>query len=291
MLKQYSEFCYNQVGSYALELVEYFEDLRPQLSKAGIEITLPEYLSMMLFTVGLVGLMTASIGGTLLLVTLGVSGILIAVIATVFASVFTALGFYIYPSILISNRASQIRDTLPFATMYLSTLAGTGTPLPQIFKNLGEVDEYGEVSKEAKKIARDINTFGMDVSEALERSANRNPSEDYKELMWGMNHTITTGGTLKEFLRQRSESLMNDYKRRVEEFSEQLSLLVEMYITVVVVGSIIFTSMSAVMSAISQNMTPDQIVALQVMSIFFGLPLISGMFIILVKGMAPGGIR
>jgi len=291
MLKEYSEFCYNQVGSYALDLVEYFEDLRPQLSKAGIEITLPEYLSMMLFTVGLVALMTASIGGTLLIVSSGIAGMVIAVIATIFASVFTGLGFYIYPSILISNRASQIRDTLPFATMYLSTLAGTGTPLPQIFKNLGEVDEYGEVSKEAEKIARDINTFGMDVSEALERSANRNPCEDYKELMWGMNHTITTGGTLKEFLRQRSESLMNDYKRRVEEFSEQLSLLVEMYITVVVVGSIIFTSMSAVMSAISQNMTPSQIVGLQVLSIFFGLPLISGMFIILVKGMAPGGIR
>jgi len=175
--------------------------------------------------------------------------------------------------------------------MYLSTLAGTGTPLPQIFKNLGEVDEYGEVSKEAEKIARDIETFGMDVSEALERSANRNPSEDYKELMWGINHTITTGGSLRDFLHQRSESLMNDYKRRIEEFSESLSLLVEMYITVVVVGSIIFTSMSAVMSTISQNLEPGQIVGIQVLAIFFGLPLISGMFIIIVQGMAPGGIR
>lgn len=291
MLKEYSEFCYDQVGSYALEIVEYFEDLRPQLSKAGIEISLPEYLSMMLFSIGLVALMTLSIGGTLLVVSAGFIGILIAVIATVFTSIFTALGFYIYPSVLMSNRASQIRDTLPFATMYLSTLAGTGTPLPQIFKNLGEVDEYGEVSKEAEKIARDIETFGMDVSEALERSANRSPSEDYKELMWGINHTITTGGSLRDFLHQRSDSLMNEYKRRIEEFSQSLSLLVEMYITVVVVGSIIFTSMSAVMSTISQNMEPGQIVGIQLIAIFFGLPLISVMFIIIVKGMAPGGIR
>jgi len=291
MLEEYSEFCYNQVGSYALELIDYFEDLRPQLSKAGIEITLPEYLSMMLFTVGIVAVMSLSIGGTFLVISMGVTGFLTALIASIFSSIFAALGFYIYPSILISDRASTIRDTLPFATMYLSTLAGTGTPLPQIFKNLGEVDEYGEVSKEAKKISRDVETFGMDMSEALERSANRSPSEDYKELMWGINHTITTGGSLRDFLRQRAQTLMNDYKRRIQEFSQSLSLLVEMYITVVVVGSIVFTSMSAIMSSISQNLEAGQIVGIQVLAIFFGLPLISVMFIILVQGMAPGGIR
>ena len=291
MLEEYSEFCYNQVGSYALDLVDYFEDLRPKLSKAGIEITLPEYLSMMIFSVGIVALLSLAVGGTFLIVSMGISGMLMSIILTIVTSVLAALGFYIYPAILISSRASKIRDTLPFATMYLSTLAGTGTPLPQIFKNLGEVDEYGEVSKEAEKIARDIETFGMDVSEALERSANRNPSEDYKELMWGINHTITTGGSLRDFLHQRAQTLMNDYKRRIEEFSQSLSLLVEMYITVVVVGSIIFTSMSAVMSSISPDMSPNLIVGVQLLSIFFGLPLISAMFIILVQGLAPGGIR
>ena len=291
MLKEYAEFCYNQVGSYVLEVVQYFEDLRPQLAKAGIKISLPEYLSMMFFTTGILALFALVIGGTFMILTTGLAGIMIAFIATIVLSVGSALGFYLYPSIMISSRASQIKDTLPFATMYLSTLAGTGTPLPKIFENLAEVDEYGEVSEEAENIARDINTFGMDVSEALERSANRSPSEDYKELMWGINHVMTTGGSLREFLNQRAQSLMNNYKRRIEEFSEQLSLLVEMYITVVVVGSIIFTSMSAVMSTISQNLTPDQIVAIQIGAIFFGLPLISGMFIILVQGMAPGGIR
>ena len=291
MLKEYSEFCYNQVGSYVLEVIQYFEDIRPQLAKAGIRISLPEYLSMMFFTTAMVALFTLVIGGTFMVLTTGLAGIMIALIATVVLSIASLLGFYLYPSIMMSSRASKIKDTLPFATMYLSTLAGTGTPLPKIFENLSEVDEYGEISKEANNIARDINTFGMDVSEALERSANRSPSEDYKELMWGINHVMTTGGSLREFLNQRSETLMNSYKRRIEEFSEQLSLLVEMYITVVVVGSIIFTSMSAVMSTISQNLTPDQIVAIQIGAIFFGLPLISAMFIILVQGMSPGGIR
>jgi hypothetical protein len=83
---------------------------------------------------------------------------------------------------------------------------------------------------------------------------------------------------------------MNDYQRRVEEYAEKLSLMVEMYITVVIVGSIIFTSMSAVMTSVT-SYSANMIVIIQMFAIFIGLPLISGMFILLVKGIAPEGIR
>jgi hypothetical protein len=47
--------------------------------------------------------------------------------------------------------------------------------------------------------------------------------------------------------------------------------------------------MSAVMSSFG-NFEPELIVAIQALSIFMGLPIISGMFIIFIKGIAPGGI-
>ncbi len=291
MLEEYADFCYGLVGSYSLYLIDYFESLRPKLSKANIEITLPEYISMILISSLISLLVSIFVIGGLMVLSMGISGMVIGLALGLVAAVFTTASFYFYPILIVRSRASKIRDTLPFATMYLSTLAGTGTPLPQIFKNLSEVDEYGEVSKEAEKISRDIETFGMDVNEALERAANRTPSEDFKELMWGMNHILTTGGSLREFLKQRSDKLMDDYQRRIEEFAKNLSLLVEMYITVIIVGSIIFTSMSAVISSFSPNMSPNLLVNVQVAAIFFGLPVISGMFIILVDGLSPGGIR
>jgi len=291
MLEQYSDFCYDQVGGYALNYLQHFEELREHLNKANIDITLPEYVSMLFFTTGVTGLGTFLFLGTLFTLSMGASGIVFALFISIISSLLTGFGFYLYPKIMMKSRASKIRDTLPFATMYLATLSGTGTSLPEIFKNLAEVDEYGEVSKEAEKISRDIETFGMDVGEALERAANRTPSDDFKELVWGINHVITTGGSLKKFLKQRSDKLMDDYQRRIQDFSETLSLLVEMYITVIIVGSIIFTSMSAVISSISSNISPSLLVNIQVAFIFFGIPIISGMFILLVDGMSPGGIR
>jgi flagellar protein FlaJ len=291
MLEEYSDFCYDQVGSYALDYLEYFEDLRNQLSKANIEITLPEYVSMMFFSTVAAFFGGLFLFGAFFILTMGIAGLMLGLIASIISTALTASGFYLYPNIMMKSRASKIRDTLPFATMYLSTLSGTGTSLPEIFKNLGEVDEYGEVSNEAEKISRDIETFGMDVSEALKRAANRTPSKDFEELMWGINHVITTGGSLKQFLQERSDKLMDDYQRRIEQFSETLSLLVEMYITVIIVGSIIFTSMSAVISSFSSSISPSLLVNIQVAAIFFGIPMISAMFIILVDGLAPGGIR
>jgi flagellar protein FlaJ len=290
MLEKYANFCYDQLGGYALELVEYFEDLRPQLSKANIRASLPEYISMMIFTSGAVFVGSLFILGTFLSLLMGVSGFIMSLALSLILPAGTFLLLYIYPSIMIKQRASLIRDSLPFATMYMATLAGTGTSMSEIFRNMAEVNQYGEVSKEAQKISKDVETFGMDMSEALQRAAERTPSKDFKDLMWGMNHAMTSGGSMKAFLQERSQTLMKDYQRRIESFSEQLSLLVEMYITVVIVGSIVFTSMSAVMSSFT-SMSGNLIVLVQILAMFVGLPLVSGMFILMVRGMAPGGIR
>lgn len=290
MLKKYAEFCYDLAGPFVLPYVPVFEDLRPQLTKADIDISLPEYVSMIAFSAGIVSILSLVIFGFSMALSMGLAGILVALVVMVLSAVGTFMGFYLYPVILVRSRASKIRDTLPFATMYLSTLAGTGTSLPEIFENLASVDEYGEVSKEAAKIHRDIDTFGMDVGEALERATERTPSKDFEELLWGMNHVLTTGGSLREFLRERAGSLMNEYERRIEKFADQLSLLVEMYITVVIVGSIIFTAMSAVMSSFG-SFPAGLVVMVQAGTIFIGLPFISIMFIILIRGLSPGGIR
>lgn len=289
-IEQYANFCYDQVGSYVLDYVKYFEELRPQISKANLNISLPEYVSLIAFTTLISSLISFIIFLSVLTALMGVAGFFLGLTLSIVMGVLTAVGLYIMPSIIIKQRAQKIKDTLPFATMYMSTLAGTGTSTTELFEILADTEEYGEVSKEAEKISRDINNFGMDLSEALERAANRTPSDDFKDLIWGINHAISSGGELRAFLKQRADTLMEDYRRRVESFADQLSLLVEMYITLVIVGSIVFTSMSVVMSSFTQ-VGGNRIVLIQVLSVFIGLPLISGMFILLVKGMAPGGIR
>lgn len=287
--KDYAEIAYDQFGGLALEIVPYVQDFNMTLNKANIKLSLPEYIALSIGVVVTSMLFVLSVFGTIFTLSGGLSGLVSALMFTVVMGIIATALTYIYPVLKVSNRRTQIRDMLPFATMYLSTLAGTGSSISEMFANLAKVDEYGEVSEEAAKIHRDIDTFGMDINEALRRGAQRTPSEDFEELLRGMEHILTTGGSVREFLRERAAKLMDDYERRIEKFADQLGLLVEMYITIVVVGSIIFTAMSAVMSSFT-GFAPGFIVALQAVLIFIGLPLISGMFILFIKGIAPGGI-
>lgn len=290
MNEKYINFCYDQIGSYALEYIEYFESLRPELTRAGIDSSLPEYVSAMFFTSGAVSVASFVLSLSIFIISAGISGIILALGTGIIFGVLTILGFYLYPSIRISDRSSKIEDQLPFAVLYMSTLAGTGTSRKEIFGNLSRTDEYNELSDEAEKIYRDIDQFGMDVQEALENGAKRSPSDEWSDVLWGMNHVVTTGGSIREFLKERSSVLMNEYERRIEEFSSQLSLLIEVYIIMVIFGSIIFTSMSVVMTSFS-DLDPSVIVMIQLLATFLGLPLISFIFMIIVDGLTPGGIE
>jgi flagellar protein FlaJ len=287
MLQDYADFCYEQIGTYVLGYESSFDFMRPKLKKANTGTSLPEYMSAAAFSSMVLSLFSFLLMAVLLGLTLGAVSLLVAPFISLVVGLLTLGIFYLYPDLVISSRASKINDMLPFATVYLSTLAGTGTPVSQMFLSLSQRDEYGQVAEEAERISRDLQTFNMDSAEALRRAAERTPSQDFSDLMYGMIHAINTGGELRTFLEERSDKLITDYERRVEEFSEKLSLLIEMYITVVILGSITFTSLSVVFSTVAD---PPTLVTVQVLAIFFGLPMISGMFILLVQGISPGGI-
>ncbi len=190
-----------------------------------------------------------------------------------------------YPSVEMQARRDNIDHNLPFATTYLSTVAGSGTPPSAMFRLLGRFDEYGEVSKEAEKIANDVFTFGADLDVALSRAAERTPSERFKDLLWGMNSIITTGGDLKGFLEEKAEQFMNQYRRELDNFTETLSLMVEMYITIVIVGSVFLMIISTIMSALGTGQVV--ILSIQMATVFILLPLASVMFIVIIKTVSP----
>lgn len=278
------------MSDIAQEAELYFQDLKEDLILADFGVTLHEYLCMALFSTGLIfGISVPSLSIIIAATNPSLSGAIAGLITGLFVGVFLAVGtfisFYAYPKIVIGQRRSDIKNNLPFATMYLSTIAGTGTPPAALFQLLGDFEEYGEVSREAEKISRDITTFGADATQAIRGAAQRTPSEEFKELLWGINSIITTGGDLRSYLQEKSDAFMREYRRRLEEFTDTLSLLVEMYITLVIVGSVFLIIMSTIMSAFGTN--PLLIIMLQLFTAFVLLPMAALVFIIIVKGVSP----
>lgn len=287
---RYVDYAEQYFSKYALMIDEYFQDIKMDIRRANLGFTLTEYLSVALMSAVLVFAILTPLLSVIVGLMLGtVSGIIAGLITGLFIGLFGAvavfMGFYLYPSVEVSRRRDNINHNLPFATMYLSTVAGTGTPAPAMFKMLASFDEYGEVAKESERISRDVYNFGADLDEALKNAAERTPSEKFKELLWGINSVITTGGDLRAFLREKTDSYMTDYRRELDQFTDTLSLLVEMYITMVIVGSVFMMILSTIMSALGTSQF--LVLALQMGTTFLLLPLASIMFIIIVKGSSP----
>lgn len=288
--EDYINYSSRYLGEYVVQYEEYFSGVKDNIRKANIRMTLRQYLSVAVMSsiIGFV-VLTPLVGIMFGLISGGIGGFIGGLIAGPFLGFGGAVGvfmfFYVYPSNRITKRRNNINFNLPFATTYLSTVAGMGTPVASIFKLLGQFDEYGEISNEARKIANDVYGFGADIEIALTRAAKRTPSEKFKDLLWGINSILTTGGDLKGFLREKANTYMEDYRRQLDKFSDTLSLLVEMYITVVIVGSVFIMIITTIMSSLGTD--PMVILTMQIATVFLLLPISSLMFILIVKTVSP----
>lgn len=291
ILEWYKKTSYDLLSPFIEKQTRYFESLKPDLRKANIKISLREYLS-----IGLMSTLISFIFSFIMILTISllISGFsnlirfLFSLSLSIVFSVSVFFLFYIYPSHIVSQRGKDMDFTLPFATLYLATISGGNVPVKTLFRVLSEFEGYGEISKESGEITKNIEVFGMNSREALKKAAQKSPSENWKELLWGINTTLSSGGNLSEYLHGKSIQFMQDYRRKMDEYTRTLSTLLEVYVTVIVVGSIFFIVISSLMSAFGLGPSFTNLIILsQFLIIFIGLPLISVGFIFLLKKISP----
>jgi len=101
-----------------------------------------------------------------------------------------------------------------------------------------------------------------------------------------MTNVMTTGSDMPTFLREKSRAFMQEYRRSLDEFSQKLSTIIEIYLTVLIVGSIFFVILSSIMSLFSSDMSLTLSFA-QFVVIFLVMPAVSVGFIMLLKSISP----
>ena len=270
-------------GSIIKPYIGYFDPLKDGLSKAEIKLSIEEYLSTLLL-LSLTGFVVSLISGSLLITLFlpfaAYSYTLSIIISFCIAGGIFTLG-YIYPSIVYKGIQKEIDKSLPFATFYMATTASSGVNPVELFKVLSL--RKGRIGMEAKKIYNNVKTLGINLPTALQRSAVKSPSDDFSDLLWGMMSVITAGGDLEEYLKNKTETLMSKYRRSLNDYAKMITLYTEIYITLVIVGSLFFIILISIISP----MTGMSTLFVQTFLVFFFVPLISIGFIVLLKSISP----
>lgn len=285
----YTRVAYIIFGNLSGSLTEFFPDMKDNLKKAAMKTSNKEYISTCLFTSFIFFLIEVPI----LSFSFGIifHGVLISLLTAItVAAVLTVLIFYLftkYPFTIIAEKSKKIDAMLPFATLYLSTIAGTRLPLDQVFRIFAENSIYPEITKEFQQMTNDMDVLGLDVNSAMQRAVNRTPSKKLKEMLYGVLSTSTSGGDVAIYLREKSNTQMGDYRRTINEFAKKITLFIEVYLTAIVLGAIFFIILTSIFSGISG--TGGNIILLQSLIIFLFIPLISVGVILLVKVSSPTG--
>ncbi|HKZ50061.1 MAG TPA: type II secretion system F family protein [Candidatus Nanoarchaeia archaeon] len=281
--KKSFEFFREPVRKYS----EFFSPLQNSLRRAHITVPPEHWAGYSIFVGVLAGAVALSL---VLFFGLGLGfGLPTIPIAFLLGPLIGVTGFFLtfyYPNIIADERKKKIENALPFGTLYLTTLARAGFPPQTIFRLMAGFKEYGELSHEASKISNDIDALGLDISEALSRAMKRSPSSKWTELLAGLKTAINVGGDLADFLDQKADGFVADYKRRLSEFSNFLTLMIEIYITLVIVGGIFFIVISSVMSSIGA--VPVQLLkTANLLIVIIGIPALTGAFLLIAKGLSP----
>lgn len=276
-------------GSLTDYMTPYFPGLKNDLKKAKFKMSVIEYLSGGIFLSFLVFAVELPLLSFVFGIIFGnfLAGFLTSITMSFFLLAILFLSYVNYPKAVIRQRSNSIEKAIPFASLYLATIASSKLPLAKIFEVFSKFGEYGEISSEFNQIENEISIFGIDANTALERAIDRTPSKNLKELLYGILAVNRSGGDLSIFLKEKSKNFFQDYKRKLYDFSHQLSVYIEIYLTAIVLGAVFFVILTAILAGISG--TASNIIFLQFFLIFIFLPVIASVFILLIKAATPGG--
>lgn len=197
---------------------------------------------------------------------------------------------YSYPINQSRKRKNSINTNLPFAVNHMSAIASSGVPPYVIFKLLTGFKEYGEVSEEATRIVRNVDTFGQDITSSIEQIAKETPSKKFEELLRGIISTVETGGNLQEYLRVQAKQALFDYRLKREEYMESLSTYADFYTAVLIAAPLFLIALLAIMNMIGRQFAGMNIQDLMTLGIYLIIPAMNSIFIAFVHLTSPGEV-
>lgn len=191
----------------------------------------------------------------------------------------------VWPDYQAGERRRRIDRDLPYAVNYVAAMSSAGVVPAELLRDLAREPTYGEVSREAAWMVRDIDLLGVDLLGALGRAAARSPSRRWAEFLQGAKTAILSGGDLKAYFGAKAEQYMAENRRVQREFLDSLGVLAESYVTVVIAGPLFMLVMLSIMLVIGNASASTE--TFLFLLVFLVLPVTHAAFSWMVKNMAP----
>jgi len=247
-------------GDYFIKRNAKYNSLRNELMKARLFVPVEKWLSKALLY-SIIAAAGAAVGfilmrGIIALMLVSAAAFSVELLDFVLSIVFAAiaffvtfLSFYMLPRIKAWERKRKIDALLPYSIGYISSMASIGVLPYEIFKKLSAAeDTYGEVSKEAALVVRDVDMLGFDFITALKTLVVVTPSTNMRAFIQGAVTTALSGGEMGTYFVNTAKEYMSEKRKKYEDFIELLGLFAEFYVVGLVMAPLLLVVVLAMMS-------------------------------------------
>ena len=283
LVKSYRTFCYRLLGA-RFEQGAGSELLAERLQRAGMEVTPGMYSSVMYLTtiLGVAGAFGFSLVLFHFLLKVPDWYAYVALVTGVTLAA-VLVGFRFLISSRIANRKDQLERELPFTLSELSVLASTGMSPIQLVRRMAHRDHDPAMTLEFKRVVYHTDVEGKDLITALAETAKGSPSPSVRESFWDLANMIHQGGNLDEYLRSKSDAVLNLKRLVQKEFIERLSTFLDMYVSLVLVGVLMIAVGAFLINALGSTAAGLNANELLLLLTFGFVPVAVAMTIILIS--------
>jgi archaellum biogenesis protein FlaJ (TadC family) len=160
------------------------------------------------------------------------------------ASLLVAVAVFFFRLYWISSlrnyRGALIDANAIHAVGLMLAMAGYDVPLKRMLLNLSHLESvYGQdIALEATYALALIEEDGMDVISAMRLAQSTAPSAVWQELLIGTAAVYTSGGSLREYLQDRYESLADKKTLDVRRYNEKVQGVASIYLSLIGIAAI-----------------------------------------------------
>jgi len=290
LFEPYKRLSVRLFGNLAQKSAHSFSSLKPHLMGASINVLLDTWIAMIYFGTAIVYLasLAAVLAVSAFILFDAVTFLYIVVFIPIMASSMFFLFLYIYPVQKSSKIRNSIDNNLPFALAHMNAIASSGIPPEFMFELLTGFKEYGEISKQAGLVVRNIKTFGMSSVNAISDVARRTPSPSFKQVLMGIQSSIEKGGNLTSYLEEMSNRALFEYRIKRENYAKTLSTYADFYAAVLITAPIMMIVVLGVMSIIGGDIMGFAATDLIFLMTWLLIPLLNILFIAFLHVTYPG---
>jgi hypothetical protein len=195
------------------------------------------------------------------------------------------LVWLLYPLERRRSFKSKLERQMAYSFGILGALDAAGMGVDRLFERLAATETNPVLAELARRFLRDVKVFGLDTESALREVASHAPSVAFSKMLESMAVAFRTTGSMHDLVTFESLRLFQEKKDKLKKNVNDLAVMAELYITLVVVGPIIFIVMLTIFIFLPAGThLPPPTLLINVL-VFVGIPSISIGFTLLLDSM------